>query len=417
MVAFLHTRAGEELHCCLILFLIKAQYQKYKTTCILKKVFFQLLNSMCYIFILCNVFLCCAEALAVKGLTVEAENRTPNDTVHCLQKSQNALSENSLVPHHDVPSLEEKLARVQAWNDKLQSNGSNTTLQVREVDALKTLFNELKDFGWDKSTWRQITGALNIHIWSSQGHGPDVATGSSFFPVAGHFFFCAALSAPHQKLIFNGVRPLKDWVETGAQEEGFTAAFQAASQHVEKIVATHPYVRRRYALYALVYAATSYHPVAAMVLYHGMKFLAHECGFKEKSLKAIDLILQKNLCLAFNRKSLQNLCDWEEVSAYRDLENPSKEDLQDPEKLMPLHRLGLVHYTFLMGERLKPNHPTLGNDEDLTQEWAFYLQAAEGGDAQACHSLSVLLNYILDKKRTHAYNKFTPQEIRNQAWI
>ncbi len=260
-----------------------------------------------------------------------------------------------------------------------------------------------------------------ITIWPSQALEADDPTTLPTRTLCGQAFFEAALDKPHRLLVFEALRPLKD---AACNAENFETAFEAALQRCEDAVNRHAYTRRRFALYALVYAAHHKHPLAALVLWCGMRSLVQKnTGFKykEKALKSRTLENIKariQICLkeAHKRPVIwHNLCDWQAASSFCDLEG---DDLRDIEKLEGMSKLGLLHYDYLLGELLAdhassrlrtPLDTTLSKEAAFIKAFELLEKAANGGDSDGSRACSGYASYAREERLYETLASFTKE--------
>ncbi len=242
-------------------------------------------------------------------------------------------------------------------------------------------FNELEV---PESVWEEIASEPSIEKWPSQSSW-KVAVGAQCF-------IDAAIDIPHQNLLRNVLRTLLSW---SFKEGGLENIYAEATSKVHEIIQTHPYLRRRAALYALTAAAHLQHPLARLFLTEALRFYddTHDRFFRQNhSLVKLSLSSQEG------QEALHIFISLPGIEDFVDLKDES--DLKAPEKLREMASLGLSHYNVLLGEvfHKKARGYFTYTPEIIDPVIGQYKEAADQGDSDACLKVANLMSYVANEQ-------------------
>ncbi len=264
----------------------------------------------------------------------------------------------------------------------------------------------LRDFGvldFPEETWELIAQGTSIQMWPFQSSWKSA--------VGAQCFLDAAIDRPHQNLLRNVLKPFLSWSFSAG---GFDEVYAEVTSAVYKTIQTHPYLRRRSALYSLTAATRLQHPLARLFLTEAIRFYDnnHDRFFGQNHT-----LVKHGLKSQAGQEMLHRFIAAPDTEAFVDLRN--ERDLKDPAKLREMAALGLPHYNFLLGELMyaeaQPHFPYPPKiiDPVIGQ----YREAADQGDSDACLKVANLMN-ALSISRTNSSHplNLSPQYSFLAAW-
>ena len=164
------------------------------------------------------------------------------------------------------------------------------------------------------------------------------------------------------------------------KKKELSAALVESRAGLDDILEAHPYVQRRFGLYALTFSARLKNPVAALILERAMHRL---CPDRPSNTLAI-MRTEVERSLQANSSSISLLGDWAQTPLYANL---TGDDLKDEALLKEKLDLGLVHYAVVLANISFKSHEPRSKEKSQKRR-GYYEQAANGFDAQACHRLA-----------------------------
>lgn len=193
----------------------------------------------------------------------------------------------------------------------------------------------------------------------------------------GSIFLNMALDKPHRLMVMHALRPLYEFAQ---KKKELSAALVESRAGLDDILEAHPYVQRRFGLYALTFSARLKNPVAALILERAMHRL---CPDRPSNTLAI-MRTEVERSLQANSSSISLLGDWAQTPLYANL---TGDDLKDEALLKEKLDLGLVHYAVVLANISFKSHEPRSKEKSQKRR-GYYEQAANGFDAQACHRLA-----------------------------
>ncbi len=300
----------------------------------------------------------------------------------CLffQESTAGKTAGSLEDSEGLPSTSASIPKPVAKSFPLEEFSQKVRLTAENHDAYAylLLLEEFRKLDVQEVIWEEAASKQKIEKWPLQS--------SWKIAVGAQLFLDAAIDLPHQNLLRNGLRPLLSWVsEVGSLEESYAEA----TSTIHEIIRTHPYIRRRAALYALTAAALLQHPLARLFLTETLRCYDDK---PSRFFRKNHYLIKAGISLEEGKESLRCFIDVPGIEGFVDLRN--KMDLKDPDKLGEKAQLGLPHYNVLLGDFM-----------DKKTRWNFscppeivdpiikqYRRAADKGDFEGCFKVSNLMN-------------------------
>ncbi|MEH0002887.1 MAG: hypothetical protein V6Z78_04915 [Holosporaceae bacterium] len=193
----------------------------------------------------------------------------------------------------------------------------------------------------------------------------------------GSIFFNLALDKPHRLMVMHALRPLFEFAQN---KKELSAALVESRAGLDDILEDHPYVQRRFGLYALALSTRFQNPIAALVLERAMHRLCPDRP--SNTLQIMRTEIERSL--QANASSISLLGDWAQTPLYANLKG---DDLKDEPLLKEKLDLGLVHYAVVLANISFKSHDPRSKEKSQKRR-DYYEQAANGFDAQACHRLA-----------------------------
>ena len=193
----------------------------------------------------------------------------------------------------------------------------------------------------------------------------------------GSIFLNLALDKSHRLMVMHALRPLYDFAQN---KKELSAALVESRAGLDDILGDHPYVQRRFGLYALALSTRFQNPIAALVLERAMHRLCPDRP--SNTLQIMRTEVERSL--QENASSISLLGDWAQTPLYANLKGDA---LKDEPLLKDKLDLGLVHYAIVLSDLLLEG-PGEWSNEDNEKERSYYEQAANGFDAEGCHKLA-----------------------------
>ncbi len=257
--------------------------------------------------------------------------------------------------------------------------------QKYDAYAYPVLLKEFRSLEFSEGLWKEIASKQSVEKWPLQT--------SWKIAVGAQCFLDAAIDIPHQNLLRNGLSSLLSW---SFEEGGLEEFYIKATTRVYEIIQTHPYLRRRAALYALTAAARLQHPLARLFLTEALRCYDDP---HDRFLSGNHSLVKAGLSSKKGQEALHRFIAFPGIEKFVDLKD--ERDLKDTEKLRAKAQLGLPRYHVLLGDLLYAKagaqyhfpYPPEIIDAVIEQ----YKKAANLEDSEGCLKVSSLMNEVSNR--------------------